>query len=88
MVQRIRNNHDKSKQRYDLRTRTVHFKVGDVVWRRSFTVSSKVDRLNQKLNPKFVPAMVKQILGANLYLLEDVVSGKQGRYHAKDVKAD
>ncbi|XP_055522783.1 uncharacterized protein LOC129716964 [Wyeomyia smithii] len=88
VLQRVRNNHEKTKQRYNLRTRRVDFKIGDIVWRRTFTESSKADQINKKLDHKFVPALVKQILGKNVYLLEDVTDGKQGRYHAKDIKAD
>lgn len=71
-----------------MRTRAVSFKIGDLVWRRSFNRSSKVDQVNQKLDPKFVPAVVREIKGVNLYTLEDVSSGKRGQYHAKDIKAD
>lgn len=88
IVKRIKNNHEKTKQRYNMRTRAVSFKIGDLVWRRSFNRSSKVDQVNQKLDPKFVPAVVREIKGVNLYTLEDVSSGKRGQYHAKDIKAD
>lgn len=87
VLQQIRSNHEKSKKRYNLRTRTVSFQVGDVVWRRSFTLSSKVDHVNRKLDPKFIPAIVRERRGINLYTLEDVVTGKRGQYHAKDIKA-
>ncbi|XP_038119795.1 uncharacterized protein LOC119769957 [Culex quinquefasciatus] len=85
---RIKKNHEKKQQKYNLRTRTVAFKVGDLVWRRTFNLSSKADKFNQKLSPKFVPAVVREVLGTNLYTLEDVTSGKRGRYHAKDIKED
>lgn len=88
VLQRIRKNHEKSKQRYNLRTRQVSFKIGDIVWRRCFTQSSRIDQVSKKLDPKYVPAIIRQILGKNLYMLEDVADGKQGRYHAKDIKAD
>lgn len=88
IVHRIKDNHEKSKQRYDLRKRVVMYKEGDVVWRRTFSLSSKVENVNQKLNPKFTPAVIRKILGANLYELEDVITGKKGRYHAKDIKTD
>lgn len=86
--QKIKNNYAKTKQRYNLRTRAVSFKIGELVWRRTFQLSSKENQINQKLNPKFIPAIVREIIGANLYLLEDVASGKRGRYHAKDIKSD
>ncbi|XP_062714144.1 uncharacterized protein LOC134290929 [Aedes albopictus] len=88
VVQQIRLNHERTKQRYDLRTRAVSFQIGDVVWRRSFTLSSKVDHVNRKLDPKFIPAIVREIRGSNLYTLEDIVTGKRGQYHAKDIKAN
>lgn len=88
VVRRLKASHEKSKQRYNIRTRSVAFKLGDVVWRRNFSLSSKVEGINQKLNPKFTATIVREVLGHNMYLLEDVVSGKLGRYHAKDVKAD
>ncbi|XP_058840792.1 uncharacterized protein LOC131696258 [Topomyia yanbarensis] len=77
LVERIKNSHQRAKQRYNLRTRSVAFKVGDLVWRRSFVLSSKAEQINSTLEPKFVPAIIKEILG-----------GKKGRYHAKDIKAD
>ena len=88
IAERIKKGHEASKQRYNLRARQKQFKVSDVVWRRTFELSSKVDRINQKLKPKFVPAIVRSILGANLYELEDVWTGKRGRFHGKDIKED
>ncbi|XP_062538008.1 uncharacterized protein LOC134206324 [Armigeres subalbatus] len=88
IIERIKNSHERAKQRYNLRTRAVSFKVGNLVWRRTFILSSKADQINSKLEPKFVPAIVKEALGTNVYLLEDVLSGKKGRFHAKDIKAD
>ncbi|XP_058449087.1 uncharacterized protein LOC131429054 [Malaya genurostris] len=88
IIERIKNNHQRAKQRYNLRARSVTFKIGHLVWRRSFILSSKADKINRKLEPKFVPAIVKEIIGTNLYVLEDVLNGKKGRYHAKDIKPD
>lgn len=88
IIQRIKNSHERTKRRYNLRTRSVLFKPGELVWRRSFVLSSNAEQINSKLEPKFVPATVKEILGTNLYVLEDIMSGKKGRYHAKDIKAD
>ncbi|XP_055527378.1 uncharacterized protein LOC129719993 [Wyeomyia smithii] len=88
VLKRIKQSHEKSKQRYNMRTRSVTFNGGNTVWRRASGLSSKVDHINQKLNPKFVPAIVRKVLGTNLYELEDVPSGKIGRYHAKDIKID
>lgn len=88
IIQRIKASHDRSKQRYNLRKRSAAYKIGDVVWRRNFGLSSKADCINQKLNPKFIASIVRENLGHNLYSLEDVITGKRGRYHAKDIKSD
>lgn len=88
VISRIKRNHQRTKERYNLRTRTVVFKPGDLVWRRAFSRSSKANNFNQKLDRKFIPAIVREVNGSNLYTLEDVVSGKRGRYHAKDMKED
>lgn len=85
---RINKAHEKSKQRYDLRTRNRTFAVGDLVWRRSFKLSSAMDEKTKKLGHKFVPAFVKEIRGQNMYLLEDVKTGSTGVYHTKDIKDD
>lgn len=88
VVERIRKAHDKSKQRYDLRTRERKFTVGELVWRRSFQRSSAIDQRTKKLGPKFIPCYVRKLQGANNYLLEDVKTSAVGVYHAKDIKAD
>lgn len=88
IVDRIRTAHEKSKQRYDLRTRERKFAVGDLVWRRSFAKSSAIDHRTKKLGPKFIPCYVREVKGANNYLVEDVKTSSVGVYHAKDLKAD
>lgn len=88
VVDRIRAAHEKSKQRYDLRARERKFNVGELVWRRSFQKSSAIDQRTKKLGPKYVPCYVREVHGANNYLLEDVKTSAKGVYHAKDIKAD
>lgn len=88
IVQRIKSSHARSKQRYDLRTRTTNFALGDLVWRRSFTPSSAAEARTKKLGPKFIPCYVREIRGQNNYLLEDVKTSAKGIYHAKDIKPD
>lgn len=60
----------------------------EVIARTQRQIFHVFNHVNQKLNPKFVPAIVKAVLGHNLYELEDISSGKRGRYHAKDLKSD
>lgn len=88
VVDRIRTAHEKSKQRYDLRARERKFTIGELVWRRSFQKSSAIEQRTKKLGPKYIPCYVKEVHGANNYLLEDVKTSSVGVYHAKDIKAD
>lgn len=83
VVDRIRLADEKSKQRYDLRTRVRNFSVGELVWRRSFQKSSAIDQRTKKLGTKFVPCYVREVRGANSYLLEDVKTSSVGVYHTK-----
>lgn len=39
------------------------------------------------LKSKFIPVIVKEIIGTNLYALEDFLNVKKERFHAKDTKS-
>lgn len=88
VLAKIKSAHEKSKARYNLRTRDRRFAVGDLVWRRSFHQSSAAHHRTKKLGPKFVPAIVRETVGQNNYRLEDVKTSAIGVYHAKDIKPD
>lgn len=86
--QRLKDTHEKSRRRYDMRARKRNFEVGELVWRRSFHQSSKTKQITKKLGPKFIPSFVRERIGLNNYKLEDVTNDHIGVYHAKDIKAD
>lgn len=88
VIAKIKAAHEKSKKRYDLRTRDRKFAVGELVWRRSFQQSSAIDHRTKKLGPKFIPAFVREVIGQNSYRLEDLRTTAVGVYHAKDIKPD
>lgn len=88
IVDRIKSAHEKSKNRYDLRTRERKFAKGELVWRRNFQPSSAIDSRTKKLGPKFIPCYVRDVIGQNNYTLEDVKTSAVGVYHAKDIKPD
>lgn len=88
IVDRIKTAHQASKNRYDLRTRERKFAIGELVWRRSFQLSSAIDNRTKKLGPKYVPCYVREIIGKNNYRLEDIKTAASGVYHAKDIKED
>lgn len=88
ILDRIKAAHEKSRQRYDLRTRERKFVAGELVWRRSFLKSSAADKRTKKLGPKFIPCYVREVRGANVYLLKDVKTSALGMYHAKDIQSN
>lgn len=88
VLTKIKEAHDSSKKRYDLRARIRSFAVGDIVWRRSFELSNAADHRTKKLGPKFVPCIVRQVQGCNNYMLEDIKTSKTGVYHLKDIKSN
>lgn len=72
---------------YNLRRRESPFREGQLVLRRSHTLSSAVDYIAGKLAPKFDgPYIVQERIGANIYQLKDQNGKSVGRSHAKDLK--
>lgn len=78
--------HEQSKQRYDLRSRPVHFSVGDVVWKRAFVLSDASKGFAAKLAPKFTKCIVSRKLGSSSYELSDMQNKILGVFSAKDIK--
>ncbi|KAK9701510.1 Integrase core domain [Popillia japonica] len=60
--QKIFNSYAKNKQNYNLRRRSVQYKVGDLVWKANYVLSSAPDSFAAKLAPKFIPAVIKEKL--------------------------
>lgn len=81
---RLKDSHEISKRRYDLRTRPVKFAVGDIVYRRSFALSDA----SKGKQAKFCPWIKSRIISikGQLYELEDVENKRKGKFHAKDIK--
>ena len=71
---------------YNLRSKDVKFKVGDLVFRRNFVLSNASKKFSAKLSPKFIKMKIRRVLGNNLYELEYLGGKKVGVYHCKDLK--
>lgn len=80
--------YEKSKQKYDLRTRTIPINVGDTVYRRNFKLSNKADGYSAKLGPRYIKAMVIEKLGNAVFRVKDEASKTVGTYHSKELKID
>lgn len=83
----IKEAYDKNQNTYNLRTRPIVFNVGQIVYRRNFALSNAEKCFNAKLSPTFVKARVKERLGSNYYVLEDLDGKPMGTYHGKDIRA-
>lgn len=77
--------YDTNKRQYNLRSKQHTFKIGQEVLRRNFTQSSAEKKFNSKLCPMFIKARVREKLGSNYYILEDLNGKLDGTYHAKDI---
>lgn len=78
--------HTRYENAYNLRSKNVKFKVGDVVFRRNFVLSDASKKFCAKLSPKFLKMRVIKLVGNNLYELKDMAGKRVGTYHAKDLK--
>lgn len=75
-----------NRERYNLRTRSIVYTAGQVVYRRNFAQSSAEKKFNAKLAPLFLPAKVRKKVGNVYYELEDLDGKFMGTYHAKDMR--
>ena len=73
---------------YNLRHRKVNFEIGDLVFRKNFPHSSKIDHIAAKLSPRFVgPFKIVEKLSTDQYRLEDLSGKDEGRWHAINLKS-
>lgn len=88
----IRENLQKAQERtrikYNTRTKEVSFSPGQEIFRRSFAQSDATKCFNAKLAKQWLPARIIRRIGTCLYDLED----RQGKpikvqYHAKDLRS-
>lgn len=90
----IRNNlrrhiseaYKRNQTQYNLRARPISFEIGQEVYRRNFAQSSAEKAFNAKLSPLFIKSKVKDKVGQNYYILEDMNGKTAGTFHAKDIR--
>ena len=73
---------------YNARRREIHYKVGELVWRRNYPLSSKIDHIAAKMCAKYIgPYMVSKILSPTQYELAKIPTGDPaGRWHVNQLK--
>lgn len=69
--------------RYNLRTRKIDYKVGDIVYRENTILSDASKYISKKLSKKRIKCEIIGRTGANTYLLKECDSGKTGIFHAQ-----
>lgn len=83
---RIKEAHEKSARRYNLRTRPISFSPGDEVFARQHPVSDATKKYSAKFALVFKKATVKKRIGNVMYALVDEDGKDLGVFHAKDLK--
>ncbi|KAJ8962417.1 hypothetical protein NQ317_009037 [Molorchus minor] len=86
--ERLRKTYGEVAQRYNrLRRRPVTLSIGQVVWKRNYTLSDAAEYYASKLAPKFIKCRVLKRLSTNVYELADFGTGRSlGTWHIKDIK--
>lgn len=82
----LRNSYERAKQRYNLRSRPIIYKEGDVVWKRNFVLSDASKHFAAKLAPKFTKCIVEKRIGTNSYQLKTENGKSIGVFSSKDLK--
>ena len=80
---RINEAREKYTRRYNLRTRPIVYKVGDIVYRENTILSDAASYISKKLAKKFVKSEIVEKTGTNTYKLKDLSTGKIATYHAQ-----
>jgi hypothetical protein len=76
-----------SAKRYNLRTRPLALREGQVVWKKNYVLSKGGEHFAAGLAPKFVKCIVRRQITPNVYELEDFASRNTlGSWHVKDLK--
>lgn len=78
--------HSRNSASYNLRRKNVEFKVGDVIWKRTYYHSDKDNRFSKKLAPKFIKCRIISKKSKLVYDLEDMAGRNLGTWHVKDFK--
>lgn len=78
--------HERSSRHYNLRTRPIEFKVGEIVWKRNFKQSDASNKFCAKLSDPFLKCKIKSKAGTNTYVLEDLDGKELGLFHTNAIK--
>ncbi|MEI3777136.1 RNase H-like domain-containing protein [Pectobacterium brasiliense] len=77
--------HQRNEKYYNLRKRNAEFKVGQIVYKRTYYLSNKAKNFTSKLAPKFKKCIITAKLSPLVYTLADLEGKCLGNYHIKDI---
>lgn len=87
---KIAHNLDKAHERatkvYNTRTKNIHYRVGQELFRRNHNLSNFKKGINAKFAPKYIKCRIRGKIGNALYEVEDLQGKLVGRFHASDLK--
>lgn len=78
--------YERNRNQYNLRAKPISYQIGQEIYRRNFAKSNFSQNFNAKLSPAFLKARIREKVGNNYYLLEDLGGKLIGTYHAKDIR--
>lgn len=80
--------YERSKKKYDLKTKYMKFQIGDKVWRKNFVKSDALKLVSAKCEVKYIPCLINKKLGSDTYEVKDIDGDYVGKYHANDLYRD
>lgn len=86
LKENLRRSYLRYEKNYNLRSKPMTFTAGQIVFRRNFILSDKNKKISAKLCHKFVKCRVKEVIGGNRCLLEDMNGKNIGIYHFQHLR--
>lgn len=82
----LKKNYDRSKKRYDLRSRSITYEKGETVWVKNRVLSNAIKGITAKLLPEYKKCVVTRKIGSNSYEVADSAGKVIGIYNTDCLK--
>lgn len=86
LKENLRKSYLQYEKNYNLRSKPITFTPGQTVFRRNFILSDKNKKINAKVCHKFVKCRVKECIGGNRCLLENMNGKTIGVYYCQHLR--
>lgn len=84
--ERLKKAHEENAKYYNKRRRTCAYQEGDMVWKRTKTLSNAAKGLMSKLSPKYEKAIIAEKVSTDVYKLVSLRGKDLGKWHSSDLK--